>query len=415
MTEPTHSNAAKWGSRVVCGLILTVLPARVSALGFRIPNQDAEAIARGNAFAATADNPSAIYYNPAGITQLPGQNLQVGDLNYFGINTHYQAAGGGTANTKFEVIPVPQVYYVFTPTNFPVPLSFGLGVYAPFGLGVEWPQDSGFRSIAIESRIQYITANPVVAWRILPSLSIAAGPTLNYSELKFTRGLTSATDLFRYNATDFGVGFNGGILWQPLQQLSFGANYRSAMTMNYSGIAHYNSTLGESSAKTEASVPFPQIASGGVSYRPTTNWNVEVDVDWSDWSTLKTVMLKGTKNIFGADLPLQLNWHDSWFYEVGATRYFGDGWSVSAGYFFSGDTAPSRFYDPAIPDTALHVGSLGVSHKGEHWTWAVAGQIIAGPARNITDSQPNPFTNESANGKYQLFVPTLTFSVGYRF
>jgi len=415
MTESTHSNGTKWGSRILCGLVLMLLPGRVFGLGFRIPNQDAEAIARGNAFAATADNPSAIYYNPAGITQLPGQNLQVGDLNYFGINTHYQAAGGGSTDTKFEVIPVPQIYYVFSPTNLPVPLSFGLGVYAPFGLGVDWPQDSGFRSIAIESRIQYITANPVVAWKVLPSLSIAAGPTLNYSELKFTRGLTSATDMFRYNATDFGVGFNAGILWQPLKQLSFGANYRSAMTMDYSGIAHYNSTMGGANAKVEASVPYPQIASGGVSYRPTTNWNVEVDVDWSDWSTLKTVTLKGTGQIFGADLPLQLNWHQSWFYEVGATRYFGDGWSVSAGYFYSSDTAPSRYYDPAIPDTALHVGSLGVSHKGEHWTWAVAGQIITGPARNITDSQPNPFTNESANGKYQLFVPTLTVSVGYRF
>ena len=88
---------------------------------------------------------------------------------------------------------------------------------------------------------------------------------------------------------------------------------------------------------------------------------------------------------------------------------------MSAGYFYSTDTAPSRYYTPAIPDTALHVGSLGVSHKGEHWTWAVAGQLITGPARNITDSQPNPFTNESANGKYQLFVPTLSVSLGYRF
>jgi hypothetical protein len=37
-------------------------------VGFRLPNQDPVAIARGNAFAATADNPSAMYYNPAGIT-----------------------------------------------------------------------------------------------------------------------------------------------------------------------------------------------------------------------------------------------------------------------------------------------------------------------------------------------------------
>ena len=35
-------------------------PREAGALGFRIPNQDAEAVARGNAFTATADNPSAM-------------------------------------------------------------------------------------------------------------------------------------------------------------------------------------------------------------------------------------------------------------------------------------------------------------------------------------------------------------------
>ena len=48
----------------------------VSADGFRLPDQDAFATARGEAFAATADNASAIYYNPAGISQLEGFNFR---------------------------------------------------------------------------------------------------------------------------------------------------------------------------------------------------------------------------------------------------------------------------------------------------------------------------------------------------
>ena len=178
MTKISDQKLSQKTSLIAWALALALIPSNVFGLGFRIPNQDAEAIARGNAFAATADNPSALYYNPAGITQLPGLTLQIGDLNYFGINTHYQAAAGGSSDTKFEVIPVPQIYCVFSPMN--LPLSFGLGIYAPFGLGVEWPQDTGFRSIALESRLQYITVNPVIAWKVLPTLSIAAGPTLNY-------------------------------------------------------------------------------------------------------------------------------------------------------------------------------------------------------------------------------------------
>jgi len=55
-----------------------ITPATTHALAPRIADQDPTATARGNAFAATADNPSAIYYNPAGITQLEGQNFRLG-------------------------------------------------------------------------------------------------------------------------------------------------------------------------------------------------------------------------------------------------------------------------------------------------------------------------------------------------
>ena len=47
-------------------LVLSTAPA--FSLGIRIGGQNAEATARGDAFTATADNPSAVDYNPAGIT-----------------------------------------------------------------------------------------------------------------------------------------------------------------------------------------------------------------------------------------------------------------------------------------------------------------------------------------------------------
>jgi long-chain fatty acid transport protein len=45
-------------------------PALVFGYGSRIATQDAEATARGNAFSATADDPSAIYYNPDAVEWL---------------------------------------------------------------------------------------------------------------------------------------------------------------------------------------------------------------------------------------------------------------------------------------------------------------------------------------------------------
>src|SRR5271170_7211287 len=143
--NPITAQRAGWifASTLVLGV---AVPENSYAIGFLLPNQDATAIARGNAFAATADNPSAIYYNPAGISQLPGVNLELGELNYLGINTTYDSTTGSHVDSKFQVIPVPEIYGTYSPTNLPV--SFGLGVYAPFGLGVEWPGDSSIRSPA---------------------------------------------------------------------------------------------------------------------------------------------------------------------------------------------------------------------------------------------------------------------------
>jgi long-chain fatty acid transport protein len=414
--NPITGQRAGWifASTLVLGV---AVPEKSYAIGFLLPNQDATAIARGNAFDATADNPSAIYYNPAGISQLPGINLELGELNYLGINTTYESTSGSHVDSKFQVIPVPEIYGTYSPTNLPV--SFGLGVYAPFGLGVQWPGDSSLRSLAIDSKLTYITINPVVSWQVIKSLSVAVGPTINYADISFSRGLLSPNDFYQFSGTGFSYGLTAGLLWKPLSELSFGANYRLASTTDFHGTSTYGPAPGDGteSVGTSASVPFPQTVSTGISYRPTPKWNLEVDVDYINWSTLGTVTLNGTRNIFGADLPLVLNWHDSWQYKFGVTRYLDDGWFISAGYFYSTDTTSSSSYLAGVPDTNLHVGSLGFGRDGEHWRWAVAGQIIAGPSRTIGEDAGNtdPYTGVSAAGKYRLFVPTLSVSVGYRF
>src|SRR5215469_9627111 len=95
---------------LICGcLAFTVLTA--GAVGFRLPNQDPEAISRGNAFAATADNASAIYYNPAGITQMEGQNVRAG-IYVISPGETYTSPSGVTAKANSSPEAVPQAYYV---------------------------------------------------------------------------------------------------------------------------------------------------------------------------------------------------------------------------------------------------------------------------------------------------------------
>lgn len=417
MKSPNTLSASHSPNRTVpiasalLGLSL-LAPTDAGALGFRIPNQDAEATGRGNAFTATANNPSAIYYNPAGITQIEGLEAQVG-FHTISVNSHYEAPNGREADTKFNVIPVPQIYCTYSPKDSP--LSYGLGVYVPYGLALEWPEDTGFRTIAIRGELNYTTVNPVLAYQICPSLSIAAGPTINYARVKLKQGIFAPRDYFKFDGEDTDFGFNCGIMWQPHDQWSFGGSYRSETTMNFRGEAETRGTvpfIPSGSSGSKASVPFAQFAMAGVSYRPTPKWNIEAGVDWTDWDSMNTITFENTP-LGNVNFPL--NWKSSFLYELGATRYFENGYFLSAGYFFSQNSTSERDFNPIVPDTDLHVGSIGVGHKGEHWRWALTGQLITAAARKVDNSRSSSPIGESANGNYQWFNQAVNFSVGYHF
>src|SRR5258708_32232773 len=114
---------------------LACFTATLLADGFRLPDQDAFATARGEAFAATADNASAIYYNPAGISQLKGGNFRGGIYGIY-LPVTYKSPSGRSFDNEKDLQAVPQLFLTYTPNE--TRLSYGLGIYAPFGLGFRW-------------------------------------------------------------------------------------------------------------------------------------------------------------------------------------------------------------------------------------------------------------------------------------
>ena len=373
------------------------------AVAFRLPNQDPEAIARGNAFAATADNPSAIYYNPAGITQLEGQTISAG-MYLVSAHTEYTSPTGATATTDDKFQPVPQIYYVFSPTN--LPLSFGLGVYAPYGLSLDWGTPP-FKTLAENGKLLYATVNPIVAWKIHRTLSVGIGPTINYSEAELNKavGIVSG-DQFRFKGHGVDYGFKAGVLWQPHQKWSFGVSYHSKTEVNYRGESEVNPLFAPRG--TSASIRFPQFVVAGVSFRPTEKWNLEFDIDWTDWDNVNTVQFKNTS--FGT-VPFVLNYTSSFMYEFGVTRKLPKGYFASIGYFFSENSSPDVNFIPIVPDGDLHLGSAGFGHKGQRWDWAIAYHFASnGSGRVVKGSIPG-----GADGRYETFNQAVNISAAFKF
>jgi long-chain fatty acid transport protein len=402
---------------------------RISANGFGLPDQDAFATARGEAFVATADNPSAIYYNPAGITQLEGNNLRVGiyGINY---NPTYQPPKaapnhGKTYTSSDNYAAIPQFFYTYTPTNTSV--SFGLGVYAPYGGKISWPQDTGFRTVATSGSLQYITINPVLAVKLPEDFSIGAGIMVNYAKINIEQGLRrfyqNSPNYFNYDGDGWSVGYNLGARWQPLEQLSFGAMFRSAALVETGGQTHYqlDPVIPKSHRSANAGFNFPMTVVSGVSYRPTPKWNLEFDANYTDWSSFGTVDLHQAppQPPIKQNVAYHLDWQASWMYEFGVTRYFDHGWHVSGGYVFNQNSVPDKYYTPLVADMDRNFFSIGGGHKGQTFDFDVAYQFGYGPTRTVTGSTPSstPGQNagQSADGKYSFNSQAVIVSVGMHF
>lgn len=402
-TSPKRSDR-----RAAIAATLALLPAlsqTALAGGYRLPDQDAFATARAEAFAATADNASAIYYNPGGLGQLRGNNFRAGAYSIW-FQSSYEAPSGQDWETDAEITPIPQFFYAYGCED--LPFTFGLGVYSPYGLSLKWPQDVPFRQIALEGNLTYMTVNPSAAWRITDQLSLGAGLTVNRGEAILKQGLAPIPlgDEFRFKGDGVDVGFNAGLFWQINSNFTFGATYRSEQTVDMDGSIRitppFSSTFTDSA---QVDFPIPQSAVIGFSWRPSPKWNFEVDVEWTDWSKADQLQIN-------SDTPLPvvpLGWRDSYYYEFGVTRYFENGWSVSGGYVFNGSAMPDQYYNPIVTDVDKHFFSVGAGFRGKRWSFDVAYQFGYGPQHTVQGSATG------VDGKYDFVSHALSTTVGFHF
>jgi long-chain fatty acid transport protein len=410
------------GWKIGLAAVLAGSPASLLAGGFRLPDQDAFATARGEAFVATADNPSAIYYNPAGIAQLEGQNLRGG---FYGIDLDptFTAHGGShTFHNENKLAAVPQFFYTYSAANYPV--TGGLGIYAPYGLSLKWPQNTGFRTLATEASLTYVTINPVVAFKLSDRFFIGGGVTVNYADELLRQGLVwpaQPNDGFQFRGNGWDVGYNLGALAHLSDQVSVGASFRSGTRIDLTGHVedHNNVALPgfpaySSRSAAHADFPFPINAIFGISYRPTTAWNFEFNADYTDWSSLQTVFIEQANSpVLPKNIPFTLDWEPSWYFEFGGTRFLDNGWHVSAGYVYNENSMPNAHFTPFVTDMDKHFFSVGAGHKGKRLNFDVAYQFGYG-SRDVSGSAPSA-AGQTADGNYTFISHAVIVSAGLAF
>jgi long-chain fatty acid transport protein len=218
------------------------------------------------------------------------------------------------------------------------------------------------------------------------------------------------------------VGYNLGLLWQPIDQISIGATFRSSTTITLAGqtdaemLPHLPLTY----RAAQADFTFPLTAVFGISYRPTPQWNLEFDADYTDWSSFGTITIRQAPENFVPNTPtLILNWQASWMYEFGVTRYFDSGWHASAGFVFNENSVPNAYYTPLAADLDRYFFSVGAGHKGKRFDFDIAYQFGYGPAHTVTGSTPSTIggqiAGQTADGTYDFISHAVMVTVGMHF
>lgn len=360
-----------------------------SAQAPRIQGQGTAASAMGNAFAAQADDASAVHYNPAGMTQLHGVQVMAGAL-ISGGTTNFTGLTGVTAKgdrNGSAAWPPPGHTYItanlkdigFTALG---DLSAGVGVTVPFGSLNRWPTDGPFRTATTFNTLPLLDIKPTLAYQLTRDLSIGLGADIyTFSGLVGeghierqtipAPGITS--ELF---GKDTAAGFNASLLYTPLRNAdgkplaNIGIVYRSRATMHLNGALLSN---GAKVSDAKATFILPQVITGAIAIWPVrTNereWKFEVDVDHVGWKSMRNLDVQLAN---GGTIPQPLNWRDTYALMVG-TEYKWlaleslPAWEIAlrAGYTNQQNQMPDLTFDPGIPSADVHIvgGGIGLVCK----------------------------------------------------
>lgn len=376
---------------VLLALVLTAgfsLPA--FGEGFRILDQSASATAQGGAFAAQADDPSAVHYNPAAITDLPGLQMTAGTLLVNGAIDFRPSSGPaieGDFGSTFANPPPSSFFVSVRPGDLGWPvfdsLTLGLGVYSPFGNITSYPRSSSLAPVLTRAASPILDVTPTIAFRVHPSLALGAGLDIyTFSDL-FGEGHVEVQqtgedlgfpgdEIIELNGRDTALGYHAGLLYTPLRNeqgqplVNVALVYRSRATLNLKG-QFLNSSRGFALGA-EADLNLPQVVTAGLAVWPIRDtrreWKLEIDVDYADWTSFDHLDVTLSNDDV---IPNPRNWQSSYVVMAGTEyKFIKPDWlpsweiAIRGGYVFADSPVPERTFKPDVPDSNSHSYSAGI-------------------------------------------------------
>ncbi|RLB52634.1 MAG: hypothetical protein DRJ42_14290 [Deltaproteobacteria bacterium] len=398
LTTASALRIALWATAAAFALVAT--PSDVSAQAMDSFGLGSRSTAMGGAVSAHVSDPSANYYNPAGIAGFDGVQLMAG---YFYSMPNLFVDGNDSNVDDISGI----VFGLTVPGSIgPVNFAFGLGGHLPDG------RVSRSRSLPrrqprwelYDNRPHRTLLSTNVAVEPVPWLRIGGGISFQaFSENDIhiggeigLLGLEMDTDLVQ--EVDFAIRTirfpTAGVQADPTDWLSFGLNYRGeyalsneligevAVDLLTPGVDPFAAYVLIETASINAFVP--QQLSMGTTVKPLEGLMLSAEVTWVNWGSYQSAVgassviltidvppsledLISVPDSITPGVPVAAEFSDRWVPRFGGeyTEKFSETFSLSGrfGYVYENSPAPPQTGFTNLIDSDRHVFSLGLGTR----------------------------------------------------
>ncbi len=339
------------------GLFMVLSASLLYGQAFRNPPPGAASIMQAGAFAAQADDASAVFQNPAGLIQIKGHQIMLGSDILFP-ETKYKSPGF-SEYTDSEAAYLP---YFFFSTDFrgTAPLRFGLGVTVPYGQSTKWSYDAvrnWFYSVPRYSAMQTVNISPALAYGITPELSAGAGFNIYRSKLELKYLLPPPPPPpgeMQAKVDVDGTGYGGtfGLLYKT-NGISIGATYKTGYEIDYDGDYSVPGVLKEDA---ETAMDFPPVACLGIAVYPNSKLKLEFDAEWVGYSCMDKIPVDITVI---PPYEIDKDWDDCYTFAIGAEYKKSERTVLRGGIAYLTTPIPDSTFEPSMPDSNSWIITAG--------------------------------------------------------
>ncbi len=379
----------KFIKTILIGLLTLVFSLTLFSNGLNLNGIGSKSVGMGGAFIGLADDFSAVYWNPAGLTQMKQTNVGIFGTDIIPKGTYTLSAYGIDAETESKMYPSGALGF-FKPISDK--LVVGFLAYVPSGSGATWNGDdlkilTANVAFEWESMVAMVTFSPAIAYKISESLSVGATLNISYGMLNIKQPALGQYSE-ELTGTTFGATF--GVMFKPSKKFSIGISVKTPQKVSVEGKAEMGlaAIYGlPTTATATREMTWPLWLGAGIAFKPNEKLTFTFDVQYTKWSELAKVEVSYDNQFWNAyfanGAEFDLKWDDTIQIRAGMEYKINDKFALRMGVYKDPAPSPLETLNILLPNVDFLSFAFGFGYTTDKINLDFAVEYLKGSDREV--------------------------------